>query len=183
MRAFDVDLFEFSARTNVQDFDGLAGFEQSFEFEWVNCFHNVPSGLKHNEARAPALIFRWLLLLKSWRVKDRARFALQHDNHIRTARQLGRSKLIDFDRKCERTRGNCSARCLSLSPRKSKNWERGGDRTLRNRARSTGADRQLAVWESSYDIKALIDHVVEKPTKDCAVSGTWTQQFGFVTAL
>src|ERR1700730_10846099 len=62
MRAFDVNLFKFSARTNVQDFDGLARFKQSFEFECVNCFHNVPSGSKHKGARAPALIVRWLLL-------------------------------------------------------------------------------------------------------------------------
>jgi hypothetical protein len=62
MRTFDVDLFEFSARTNVQDFDGLAGLEQSFEFEWVNCFHGVPSLLKRNEPSAPALVSPWLLL-------------------------------------------------------------------------------------------------------------------------
>ena len=97
MRTFDVDLFEFSARTNVQDFDGLAGFEQSFEFEWVNCFHSVPSGLKHNEARAPALIFRWLLLLKFWRLIDKSRW--------RASRYGIDGKLIDFDRKCERTSG------------------------------------------------------------------------------
>ena len=41
MCAFDVDLFEFSTWTNVHDFNGLAGFEQSFQFKWVNCFHNV----------------------------------------------------------------------------------------------------------------------------------------------
>ena len=39
MRAFDVHFFEFSPRANVHDFHRLAGFEQSFEFEWVNCFH------------------------------------------------------------------------------------------------------------------------------------------------
>jgi hypothetical protein len=65
MRTFDVDLFEFSTRSNVQDFDGLVGFEQSFEFEWVNCFHNAPSGLKDNETRAPALILGCLLPRKS----------------------------------------------------------------------------------------------------------------------
>ncbi|MEY2576766.1 MAG: hypothetical protein QOF80_2253 [Verrucomicrobiota bacterium] len=40
MRAFDVDLFEFAPGANVQDFDGLAGLEQGFEFEWLDCFHN-----------------------------------------------------------------------------------------------------------------------------------------------
>lgn len=65
MRAFDVDFFEFSPGANVQDFDGLAGFEPSFECEWANCFHSVLSGSKHNGASASALIFHWLLLFIS----------------------------------------------------------------------------------------------------------------------
>jgi hypothetical protein len=62
MRALDVDVFEFRARANIQDFDRLAGFEQSFEFEWLDCFH-ISFWLKHNEQGARTLILSWLLLV------------------------------------------------------------------------------------------------------------------------
>jgi hypothetical protein len=56
-----VHFFEFSPRANIDDFHRLAGFEQSFEFEWMNCFHTVPSDWKRMGIRAPPLISPWLL--------------------------------------------------------------------------------------------------------------------------
>ena len=49
MRAFDVDLFEFITGTDVHDFNRLAGFEESLQFERMDCFHAVPSASKLNE--------------------------------------------------------------------------------------------------------------------------------------
>jgi hypothetical protein len=65
MRAFDVDVFEFRTRANIQDFDRLAGFEQSFEFQRTNCFHSGLLLNKANARRGRQLPFHWLLLVGS----------------------------------------------------------------------------------------------------------------------
>jgi carboxylate-amine ligase len=36
----------------------------------------------------------------------------------------------------------------------------------------TGADRQLAIWEQTHDMKAVVDHIVSETYEGLNVSGS-----------
>ncbi len=89
---------------------------------------------------------------------------LLDENRWRATRYGIDGKLIDFGRETEvETRSLLNELLEFVS---TEVGELGSVREMAHIERimreGTGADRQLAVWESSYDIKALIDHVVEK---------------------
>ena len=71
-------------------------------------------------------------------------------------------KLIDFGRKREVESASCSTRCCEFIAEEVD--ELGNQREMEHIERimreGTGADRQLAVWERTQDMKAVVDQIV-----------------------
>jgi carboxylate-amine ligase len=84
------------------------------------------------------------------------------ENRWRAARYGLDGKLIDFGRKCEMDERELLHEMLEfIAPEAD---ELGTRREMAHIERimreGTGADRQLAVWERTHDIKAVVDHIV-----------------------
>jgi len=86
------------------------------------------------------------------------------ENRWRASRYGIDGKLIDFGRKCEVDTRSLIYEILEfIAPEVN---ELGSQREIahieRILAEGTGADRQLAVWERTQDLKAVVDHIVRE---------------------
>jgi carboxylate-amine ligase len=86
------------------------------------------------------------------------------ENRWRASRYGIDGKLIDFGRKCEVDTRSLIYEILEfIAPEVN---ELGSQREIahieRILAEGTGADRQLAVWERTHDLKAVVDHIVRE---------------------
>jgi carboxylate-amine ligase len=86
------------------------------------------------------------------------------ENRWRAARYGLDGKLIDFGRKCEIDERDLLHEMLAfVAPEMD---ELGNQAEMAHIERimreGTGADRQLAVWERTHDLKAVVDHIVEE---------------------
>ena len=84
------------------------------------------------------------------------------ENRWRAARYGLDGKLIDFGRKCEMDERDLLHEMLAFVATEMD--ELGNDAEMTHLERilrqGTGADRQLAVWERTHDLKAVVDHIV-----------------------
>jgi carboxylate-amine ligase len=87
---------------------------------------------------------------------------LLDENRWRAARYGIDGKLIDFGREAELAERNLLTELLDFVATEVK--ELGSEREMAHIARiireGTGADRQLAAWERTQDMKAVVDHIV-----------------------
>jgi glutamate---cysteine ligase / carboxylate-amine ligase len=86
------------------------------------------------------------------------------ENRWRASRYGIDGKLIDFGRKCEVNERELLHEMLEFIATEMEELGSQGEiahveKILRE---GTGADRQLAVWERTHDIKAVVDHIVEE---------------------
>ena len=93
---------------------------------------------------------------------------LIEENRWRASRYGLDGKMIDFGRKCETDERELLQEMLEfIAPEIA---ELGNGREVEHIERimreGTGADRQLAVWERTGDIKAVVDHLVEETYED-----------------
>ena len=96
------------------------------------------------------------------------------ENRWRASRYGLDGKLIDFGRNCEVDERELLHEMLEfIAPEID---ELGSHRELAHIDRimreGTGADRQLAVWERTRDIKAVVDHIVDETYQDLMVART-----------
>jgi Uncharacterized conserved protein len=84
------------------------------------------------------------------------------ENRWRASRYGLDGKLIDFGRKCEMDERELLHEMLEFIATEVD--ELGSQSEIahieRIMAEGTGADRQLAVWERTHDMKAVVDHIV-----------------------
>jgi len=84
------------------------------------------------------------------------------ENRWRASRYGLEGKLIDFGRRCEVDERNLLHEMLDFVSTEVE--ELGNQREITHIERimreGTGADRQLAVWEQTHDLKAVVDHIV-----------------------
>jgi carboxylate-amine ligase len=84
------------------------------------------------------------------------------ENRWRAARYGIDGKLIDFGRKCEMDERDLLHEMLAFVATEMD--ELGNQAEMAHIERimheGTGADRQLAVWEHTQDMKAVVDHIV-----------------------
>lgn len=97
---------------------------------------------------------------------------LIEENRWRASRYGLDGKMIDFGRKCETDERELLQEMLEfIAPEIA---ELGNGREVEHIERimreGTGADRQLAVWERTGDIKAVVDHLVEETYEDLIVT-------------
>jgi carboxylate-amine ligase len=97
---------------------------------------------------------------------------LIEENRWRASRYGLDGKMIDFGRKCETDERELLHEMLEfIAPEID---ELGSGREVAHIERimreGTGADRQLAVWERTGDIKAVVDHLVEETYEDLIVT-------------
>jgi carboxylate-amine ligase len=100
------------------------------------------------------------------------------ENRWRAARYGLDGKLIDFGRKCEMDERDLLHEMLEfIAPEVD---ELGTQAELAHIERiireGTGADRQLAVWEKTHDLKAVVDHIMEETYAGLSVSPTAFQR-------
>jgi glutamate---cysteine ligase / carboxylate-amine ligase len=93
---------------------------------------------------------------------------LIEENRWRASRYGIDGKMIDFGRKCETDERELLHEMLEfIGPELE---ELGSQRELAHIERilneGTGADRQLAVWEKTGDIKAVVDHLIAETEED-----------------
>lgn len=89
---------------------------------------------------------------------------LIEENRWRASRYGIDGKLIDFGRKCEMAERELLHEMLEFIEDEMEELGTHGEmahieKILRE---GTGADRQLAVWERTHDIKAVVDHIIEE---------------------
>jgi carboxylate-amine ligase len=89
---------------------------------------------------------------------------LLDENRWRASRYGIDAKLIDFGRKCEVNERDLLEEMLAFIAEEVSDLGNTQEvahirRILRE---GTGADRQLAVWEQTHDLKAVVDHIVEE---------------------
>ena len=94
------------------------------------------------------------------------------ENRWRAARYGLDGKLIDFGRKCEMDERDLLHEMLEfIAPEAEELGTRAElahiERIIRE---GTGADRQLAVWEKTHDLKAVVDHIMEETYSGLSVS-------------
>jgi glutamate---cysteine ligase / carboxylate-amine ligase len=87
---------------------------------------------------------------------------LLDENRWRASRYGIDAKLIDFGRKCETDERELLHEMLAFIAEEVHELESVNEvahieRILRE---GTGADRQLAVWEQTHDLKAVVDHII-----------------------
>jgi carboxylate-amine ligase len=84
------------------------------------------------------------------------------ENRWRASRYGLDGKLIDFGRKCEVDERNLLHEMLDFVSTEVEELGNQGEITHIERImrEGTGADRQLAVWEQTHDLKAVVDHIV-----------------------
>lgn len=84
------------------------------------------------------------------------------ENRWRASRYGLDGKMIDFGRRCEVDERNLLHEMLDFVSAEVE--ELGNQREITHIERimreGTGADRQLAVWEQTHDLKAVVDHIV-----------------------
>ena len=87
---------------------------------------------------------------------------LLDENRWRACRYGLDGKLIDFGAREEVEERSCCTRCSISSPRRSTNSAaRKEVAHIENILREgSGADRQLAVWARTHDMRAVVDHIV-----------------------
>jgi carboxylate-amine ligase len=89
---------------------------------------------------------------------------LLDENRWRASRYGIDAKLIDFGRKCETDERDLLHEMLAFIAEEV--HELGSVNEVAHIERildeGTGADRQLAVWERTHDLKAVVDHIVEE---------------------
>jgi carboxylate-amine ligase len=94
------------------------------------------------------------------------------ENRWRASRYGIDGKLIDFGRKCEMDERELLHEMLEfIAPEID---ELGNHAELAHVEKilreGTGADRQLAVWEHTHDMKAVVDHIVKETYEGLNVS-------------
>jgi carboxylate-amine ligase len=84
------------------------------------------------------------------------------ENRWRASRYGLDGKLIDFGRRCEVDERNLLHEMLDFVSTEVEELGNQGEITHIERImrEGTGADRQLAVWEQTHDLKAVVDHIV-----------------------
>jgi carboxylate-amine ligase len=100
------------------------------------------------------------------------------ENRWRAARYGLDGKLIDFGRKCEMNERDLLHEMLEfIAPEVDELGTQGElahiERIIRE---GTGADRQLAVWEKTHDLKAVVDHIMEETYAGLLVSPSASQR-------
>ena len=84
------------------------------------------------------------------------------ENRWRAARYGIEGKMIDFGKKCEVETRSLIYEILDFVAREMD--ELGSQREIAHiekiLANGTGADRQIAVWEKTHDLKAVVDHII-----------------------
>jgi carboxylate-amine ligase len=93
------------------------------------------------------------------------------ENRWRASRYGIDGKLIDFGRKCEMDERELLHEMLEFINTEVE--ELGSQTEIAHLEKimreGTGADRQLAVWERTHDIKAVVDHIVEETYQGLSV--------------
>src|SRR6059058_6091715 len=86
------------------------------------------------------------------------------ENRWRASRYGLDGKMIDFGRKCEKDERELLHEMLEFIAPEIE--ELGNEDEIAHIEKimreGTGADRQLAVWERTHDIKAVVDHIVDE---------------------
>ena len=94
------------------------------------------------------------------------------ENRWRASRYGLDGKLIDFGRKCEIDERDLLHEMLEFIATEVDEF--GSQREISHIEKimreGTGADRQLAVWEQTHDIKAVVDHIVAETYEGLDVS-------------
>jgi carboxylate-amine ligase len=111
-----------------------------------------------------AIIFKLHKLLRQNVSFRRYPRRLLDENRWRASRYGIDAKLIDFGRKCETDERDLLHEMLAFIATEME--ELGTQAEIAHIEKimreGTGADRQLAVWERTHDIKAVVDHIVEE---------------------
>ncbi|PYL10064.1 MAG: carboxylate-amine ligase [Verrucomicrobia bacterium] len=177
LKAYRQMMFERFPRTGIPDaFESLSEYEDYLKLlVSTNCIDNAKKiwwDIRDAQSRVDdtialaALMQAIVVKLQKLR-RDNVTFRnyprrLIDENRWRAARYGLDGKLIDFGRKCEMDERDLLHEMLAFVATEMD--ELGNDAEMTHLERilrqGTGADRQLAVWERTHDLKAVVDHIV-----------------------